>query len=242
MKKFLVGFLLALTLTAVTFPTAWAQEKASETRVVREMPSWVQEPPSPTNILTSFSIGGECHQLNATWVAQESRIHLSAFLCGGTNISKVELKSFAEEQLFEWRTDQSESARPFPAGLEKNWAAFAEELQKRYQIIGEQMFVETSPLKYLGKVERFTDGVVLESYLFQDSFGRYRVEDGSYWAGDISAKVGQMVYLGSNGWNKFTVEKSGERFLLTVEVFAALQTAEKERERIFPRKENALLK
>ncbi len=226
--------LLVLTLTILSLPTL-AQEKARE-KVADTDPTWIKTTPPLTNVLTQFDAKESegIRQMEAIWVVGEDQFRLSIYL-RDTNLYTLVFNDHRTEMQFVWHEDKSGTAneKPLPQGLEKTWIAFAKELRGRYQILNDGMFVETSPVKYLGKIEHFTDGVILEKYLFRDSAGKYRVEDEGYFIGEVP-QPDEVVYLGSNGNKQFVVEKKGEKFLLSAEVFTGLEWDRKERERGFP--------
>jgi hypothetical protein len=111
---------------------------------------------------------------------------------------------------------------PFPGTGGKTLSGF----HLRYQVIGDNMYVEIWPLKYLGRVERLTDGVVFQNLLFVDAEGKYRIVDEGYWVGE-TPPIGEPFLSGSDGKVTFPVEGTKGKFLLSTEVVRGLQYLEK---------------
>jgi len=213
----------------VTCGTASAQADIVESAKKPEVPALTVPPflPAiPTNVITTFNANshselGDC--LVASWLSGEVRFMLTAWYeHGGTNLLSLRLGPMEKEESFDWRGNAEAGGCTFPTGTEKAWVAFATKIRSRYQVLGGTMFVEMLPLKYLGKIERLTDGVVLESYLFVDAIGKYRVIDEPYLVGGVPS-VDRSIYIGSNGHFFFPVERTGEKFLLTLEMAGELQ-------------------
>lgn len=215
----------------VTSIAASAQTDKEQVKKVVETPA-LRVPPFmpavPTNVITTFSVNfSETDRLDASWLDREFRFILTAWYGkGGTNLLDLRLSLIEKEDSFEWKS--GDVSCTFPNGAEKLWIEYARKIRSRYQVMGGNLFVEVSPLKYLGQIERLTDGVVLESHLFVDTAGKYRVIDEPYLVEEGLA-VDQSIHMGSDGHFFFPVEKKGEKFLLSLEVVGELQKMERER-------------
>jgi len=234
MKNYLLVF-LALVVTSFTSLSAQTEKPLVKAQAKEALPApaFLKAVPT-TNIVTLFSAGrSEADTMTASWVFEGSRLRLTGWYgLGETNLLSLEVSSFATEKNFDWQAGGESASGTFPEGTEKLWIAFTQKIRARYQVIGGGIFVETSPLKYMGKIERLTDGVILTQYLFGDVTGKYRTIDEVNWAGAVP-EVNQTIYLGSNDRMSFPVEKSGEKFLLTLEVVTDLERDRKEQERMF---------
>ena len=235
----ILGFLLIfLGLTGPCAMTAFAQEQEKKPPYTPETaPVWLRATPAATNVLTTFEVhNGEVNfrHIEAFWNVGGTLLGLSVWFEGtrGTNVTAVELNNYAAEKVCEWGKGKTVTAeRAFPPFMEERWCTFAAELQRRYTVIGDGIYVETSPVKYVAEVPYITDGVILTKHLLLDGTGKYRVLDAFDVVGEFP-KVGESFYLGATASSRFTVEKIGEKFLLAPGVVTAIQREERERQRL----------
>lgn len=185
----------------------------------------------PTNhIVTNFEAKDSdgLSFLDAGWETETGNLIFTVWF-SGTNVVSIRLRVQESEPIFTWSENRSSSddGLPFLDGGEKSWIQLAMKLRARYKIIGDDMFVETTPVKYLGKVDRLSDGILFENHLFVDGSGKYRLIDKSNWMGE-APRANSNTYLGSTQNEWFKVEKVEERFLIGADVLAALRVMESE--------------
>ncbi len=233
--KFLIGFLV----TFVFFHTSLFSQEGKEKEGREGLPAWVSVLSARTNVLTSLvaNYEGSSALLEARWLTEGNCIRLTCqFAKGGDRVilTSLILSQQGKETACQWTLGGS-SSEPFPAGLEKEWIGFAKQLMDGYKVISDDLSVEVAPLKFVERIQRLWDGGISTSYLFWgEKFGKYRLIDEGEWIGE-APKIGQLIYLGSNGARQFAVEKMEERFLLSPKVMDILQRDALEREGVHVR-------